>query len=169
MAMNMTVAEYRALIGPSSSTQHVVSRRNARNRQSGSDFEGRLHRYHEELRLTGQATVYKTNPDIRVTSPGKAVIVGAGPCDYFAFLANGRVVMFDAKSRAEKAFQIGKDFAHQLAWLDTMRAYGHITGLLVWWKDHGECRWHPSDTFAKRVRLADGILLEDVSWLPAVG
>lgn len=167
MAMNMTVAEYRRLAKQMDSRQ---VERNTRNRSEGEAFQARLDSYHTQLRLEGKALAYRTNPDIRLVSANRAVVTGKGPCDYFTFLADGRVVVFDAKSRAGSAFSINvADIGHQLAWLDTMRSYGHITGLLVWWKDHGECRWHPSDTFAKRVRLADGILLEDVAWLPAVG
>lgn len=167
MAVNMTPTEYRKLLKRTAGTQ---SGRNTRNRSEGEAFQARLDSYHTQLRLEGKALAYRTNPDIRLVSANRAVVTGKGPCDYFAFLADGRVVVFDAKSRTGNAFSINvADIGHQLTWLDTMQSYGHITGLLVWWKDYGECRWHPSDTFVKRVRLGDGILLEDVAWLPAIG
>ena len=143
----------------------VKSRTNARNRQEGDNFEKRLQGYHEELSITGQAMVYKTNPDIRVTSPGRAVITGKGPCDYFAFLSSGHVVVFDAKSRQGSGFSISTDFEHQMAWLRKAHDYGHAAGLLVYWKDYDECRWHSVQMFDKRVRMADGVLMNDVEWL----
>ena len=145
-----------------------TSLRNAANRQEGADFEKRLNGYHEELRLTGKALIYKTNPDIRMTGPGRAAIVGRGPCDYFGFLSNGRVVMFDAKSRAQKAFSIGDDMQHQITWMLGIAAQGHTAGLLVYWKDHGQVCWHPVQSFDKRVRMEDGTPCAGVDWLETV-
>lgn len=169
MAMQMTPAQYRRLVGQNGSDgADRRTDRNTRNRSEGERFQAQLDAYHEQLRLREQATVYRTNPDIRMVEPGKAVVVGKGPVDYMAFLAGGRVVHFDAKSRAGDAFSIGQDMAHQVTWLQTMRGYGHGAGLLVWWKDQAHCRWHPVSSFEKRVRMRDGFLAVGVEWLPTV-
>lgn len=160
----MTLEEYQRQYGQRDETR----RRNRNNRREGEAFEERLRSYHEELRLTGQATVYKTNPNLRMTGRNTAVITGKGPCDFMAFLSSGAVVVFDAKSRAENAFSIGKDMAHQLEWLHTMARYGHAAGLLVYWKEHERVRWHPVASFDQRVRMADGLPVADVAWLPVV-
>lgn len=159
--MNLTAAEYRRLTQPANG--HAA--RNAANQQEGATFQSRLDSYHEELRLTGRGIVYRTNPDIRVTGPGRAAITGKGPVDYIAFLSRGPVVHFDAKSRAGDAFSIGADMEHQIAWLNLMNLYGHRAGLLVWWKDVQECRWHPVHTFDKRVRLEAGTPVDGIEWL----
>jgi len=139
--------------------------RNTANRQEGEAFEKRLDGYHAELMATNQAQVMRTNPKIRMTGPGRAAIVGKGECDYVALLSDGRVVTFDAKSRASNAFSVGADFEHQMTWLRKAWDYGHAAGLLVYWKEYGACRWHPVQTFDKRVRMADGVPVNGVEWL----
>lgn len=162
--LRMTPRQYRRLQQPADDQ----STRNTLNRSEGERFQARLDDYHAQLRAADQALVYRTNPDMRMIEPGKAIVTGKGPVDYIAFLAGGRVVHFDAKSRAGDAFSIAQEMAHQLNWLATMRAYGHLAGLLVWWKDQQQCRWHPVGSFAKRVRLQDGYLVVGVEWLPTL-
>lgn len=135
------------------------------NQQTGADFEKRLDGYHAELMMTGQAMVMRTNPKIRMTGPGRAAIVGKGEVDYVAFLPSGHCVHFDAKSRTGKAFSIGADFEHQLNWLRKMHDYGNSAGLLVFWRDYNEARWHSVLTFDKRVRMEDGAPVLGVEWL----
>lgn len=173
MAIQMTPAQYRQMVGQNGSdgADGQADRRavrNTRNRSEGERFQAQLDDYHERVRAEGQATVYRTNPDIRLVAPGRAVVVGKGPVDYMAFLAGGQVVHFDAKSRAGDAFSVGRDMVHQVDWLMTMSAYGHVAGLLVWWKDHTQCRWHPVGSFEKRVRMRDGFRIVGVEWLPTI-
>ncbi len=175
MALQMTPGQYRRLVqGEGSDRADGIDRidevagRNGRNRSEGEQLQARLDVYHEELRAADRAVVYRTNPDMRMVAPGRAIVTGKGPVDYVAFLATGRVVHFDAKSRAGDAFSVGAEMAHQLNWLGTMRAYGHWAGLLVWWKDHEQCRWHPVGSFEKRVRMRDGFTVVGVEWLATV-
>lgn len=162
--MKLTAQQHRRLVGNLTGNGEKAAR-NAANRQEGADFEKRLDGYHAELMAADKAQVMRTNPKIRMTGPERAAIVGKGECDYVALLNDGRVVSFDAKSRASNAFSIGADFAHQMAWLRKAWDYGHGAGLLVYWKDYDECRWHPVQTFDKRVRMADGVPIDGVEWL----
>lgn len=150
-------------------TKRKVSRQNRANRQAGADFESRLDRYHEDLKARGLAIVMRTNPKIRMTGPTSAQVIGKGECDNIAFLNSGWVVHFDSKSRSGEAFSYtGKDVEHQQQWLRSMAAMGHGAGLLVFWSDFGEVRWHPVESFDKRVRREEGKLCEGVAWLPVV-
>lgn len=162
--MRTTTRQHRRLVANLTGTADQTER-NAANQQTGADFEKRLDGYHAELMATGQATVMRTNPKIRMTGPGRAAIVGKGEVDYVAFLPNRNSVHFDAKSRTGKAFSIGSDFEHQLNWLRKMYDYGNDAGLLVYWRDHNETRWHSVQTFGKRVRIEDGAPLPGVEWL----
>jgi len=154
---------------PAATPPSTTERRNAANRQEGAAFENRLNLYHQSLDAQGLAKPYKTNPDIKMTGANRAVVIGKGPVDYIVPLATGALVCFDAKSRTGTAFSYsGKDVAHQLAWLRTMAHWGHPAGLLVYWKDYDQVRWHPIASFDKRVRLADGALVAGVAWLPVV-
>lgn len=162
--MKLSAQAHRRLVGNLTGTGEQAAR-NAANRQEGEAFEKRLDGYHAELMATNQAQIMRTNPKIRMTGPGRAAIVGKGECDYVALLSDGRVVMFDAKSRASNAFSIGADFEHQMTWLRKVCDYGHGAGLLVYWKEYSECRWHPVQTFDKRVRMADGVPIIGVEWL----
>lgn len=161
----LSVAAYNRLIAGSTTNQTA---RNTQNQAAGSEFQARLDTYHAELHLRGLATIYRTRPDIKQLDRGRAVIVGRGPVDYIAWLPNGRCVFFDAKRRAGDAFTMGRDAEHQLDWLRTMAGYGHAAGLLVWWADYGECRWHPIAGIDKRVRRPEGVAVRDVDWLPTV-
>jgi hypothetical protein len=148
---------------------YTTSRQNRANRKAGADFESILDGYHEELLLRGLARVMRTNPQVRMTGPKSAIVTGKGECDNVAFLASGWVVHFDSKSRAGDAFSYaGRDVEHQQEWLRAMAAFGHGAGLLVWWSDYQECRWHPVESFEKRVRRIDGELCNSVEWLPVV-
>jgi len=160
----ITAAEYRRLTG----TDNNQTDRNTQNQATGADFQARLDTYHAELHLRRLATVYRTQPEIKQLDRGRAVIVGRGPVDYMAWLPNGHCVFFDAKRRAGAAFTMGKDAEHQLDWLRTMADYGHAAGLLVWWADYGECRWHPIAGIDKRVRRPEGVGVRDVEWLPTL-
>lgn len=162
--MKLTASAHRRLVGNLTGGGEQ-SARNAANRQEGEAFEKRLDGYHAELMATNQAQIMRTNPKIRMTGPGRAAIVGKGECDYVALLSDGRVVTFDAKSRASNAFSIGTDFEHQMTWLRKAWDYGHAAGLLVYWKEYNECRWHPVQTLDKRVRMADGVPVDGVEWL----
>ena len=169
MTLQMTPGQYRRLVqGDGIDGADGLTVRNGRNRSEGEQLQARLDVYHAQLAAVDQATVYRTNPDMRMIAPGRAIVTGKGPVDYVAFLATGRVVHFDAKSRAGDAFSVGTEMAHQLNWLGTMRAYGHLAGLLVWWKDFAECRWHPVGSFEKRVRMRDGFQVVGVEWLATV-
>ena len=121
MALRLTTGQARQLLRAETQTA-AQSLRNTRNRAAGQRFEDRLEAYHNGLVADGQAMIMRTNPKIRVTSPGKAVIVGKGEVDYIAFLPTGRVIHFDAKSRKDKAFTL--DDQHQIAWLRAMSAFG---------------------------------------------
>lgn len=142
--------------------------RNQQNRNMGEWFEKQLDAYHAELHRQGKAEVYRTQPAVRLTGHNRAVVVGRGPVDYIAFLANGRTVHFDAKTRQagdEDAFSTGSDMAHQITWLRRRQQEGHTSGLLVFWWDIGECRWHPIENFDKRVRRREGLCVEGFAWL----
>lgn len=154
-----TIEEYRSMIAEQ--PDHTV--RNSRNQRAGQSFEDWLAAYHATV--TDLATVMITNPKIRVTGPGRAVIIGKGEVDYIAFLVDGRVVHFDAKSRAGDAYSLGTDAEHQTQWLRLQRIYGHIAGYLVYWSDHGLVTWHDIDTIEKRVRMKDGVAVDGVKWL----
>jgi hypothetical protein len=52
-----------------------------------------------------------------------------------------------------------------MTWLRKACDYGHAAGLLVYWKEYGACRWHSVQTFDKRVRMTDGVLVNGVEWL----
>jgi penicillin-binding protein-related factor A (putative recombinase) len=162
--MKLSAQAHRRLVGNLTGNGEQAAR-NTANRQEGEAFEKRLDDYHAELMATNQAQIMRTNPKIRMTGPGRAAIVGKGECDYVALLSDGRVVTFDAKSRASTAFSISSDFEHQMTWLRKASDYGHTAGLLVYWKDYDECRWHSVQMFDKRVRMADGVLMNDVEWL----
>lgn len=163
--MRTTAQNHRRLVANlTGATDHTE--RNVANRQEGADFEKRLDGYHAELMATGKAMVMRTNPKIRMTGANRAVVIGKGECDYVALLNTGRLVSFDAKSRTDKAFSVSADFEHQLNWLRTSWGYGHYAGLLVYWKDYGEVRWHSVQTFDKRVRMADGVPVVGVEWMP---
>ena len=163
--MKQSAQAHRRLVGNLTGTGEK-SARNAANRQEGEAFEKRLDGYHAELMATNQAQIMRTNPKIRMTGANSAIVVGKAECDYVALLSDGRVVAFDAKSRQDHAFSISSDFAHQMTWLRKAWDYGHAAGLLVYWKEYNECRWHPVQTFDKRVRMADGALINGVEWLP---
>lgn len=168
MALKLTTGQARWLIGKAQQPEDAAqSLRNARNRATGQRFEDRLQAYHAGLKEQGIATVYKTNPDIRVTAPGKAIITGKGPCDYFAFLYTGRVVFFDAKSRKDKAFTL--DDQHQIDWLRSMGGYGHTAGYLVYWSDYDQVCWHDIAGVEKRVRMIDGAIVDGCRWLDVAG
>lgn len=162
--MKVTAQQHRRLVANMTGATDQTER-NVANRQEGIDFEKRLDAYHAELMLTKKAMVMRTNPKIRMIGPGRAAIVGKGEVDYVAFLPDGRGVHFDAKSRTDKAFSIGTDFEHQLTWLRTAHAFGYAAGLLVYWRDHGDVRWHGVQTFDKRVRRDDGQPVSGVEWL----
>lgn len=171
MPVTMTPAQYRRLTNSrqAPATPSATERRSAANRQEGEAFESRLNRYHQSLDAQGLAKPYKTNPDIKMTGANQAVVIGKGPVDYIVPLSTGAVVFFDAKSRTGNAFSYsGKDVAHQLAWLRAMARWGHPAGLLVYWKEYDQVCWHPVASFDKRVRLADGVPVAGVDWLPVV-
>lgn len=159
MARLTTMEEYRAMIAEQ--PDHTV--RNSRNQRAGQSFEDTLAIYHATV--TDLATVMKTNPKIRVTGPGRAVVIGKGEVDYIAFLYDGRVAHFDAKSRAGDAYSLGADAAHQTQWLRTQADYGHIAGYLVYWSEYNLVTWHSISTIEKRVRMKDGIAVDGVKWL----
>lgn len=159
MARLTTMEEYRAMLAEQ--PDHTV--RNSRNQRAGQSFEDTLAIYHATV--TDLATVMKTNPKIRVTGPGRAVVIGKGEVDYIAFLCDGRVVHFDAKSRAGDAYSLGADAAHQTQWLRTQADYGHIAGYLVNWSDYNLVTWHSIGTIEKRVRMRDGLAVDGVKWL----
>ena len=138
--------------------------RNNRNRKVGELFQTRLDGYHVELKTLGLATVYRTQPEVKIQDFPHATVTGKGPVDYLGFISRGRTIHFDAKARAQD-FTLGDDMMHQDAWLRTMHRLGHIAGLFVWWHQHDECRWHPVDTFDRRVRRNDGILVPGIEWL----
>ena len=162
--MKLSASAHRRLVGNLTGNGDKAAR-NAANRQEGEAFEKRLDGYHAELMATNQAQVMRTNPKIRMTGANSAIVVGKAECDYVALLNDGRVVAFDAKSRQDHAFSIGTDFSHQMTWLRKACDYGHGAGLLVYWKEYNECRWHPVQTFDKRVRMADGAPIIGVEWL----
>ena len=137
--------------------------RNASNQRAGESFQSRLDAYHAELSARRLATVYRTQPDIVQTGTASARVVGKGPVDYVAWLANGSTIFFDAKSRAAD-FTLGADFEHQTQMLRTMYHYGHKAGFLIWWSTELECRWHPIQKIQKRVRRADGQLMAGIQW-----
>lgn len=157
--LKLSTAEYRRL--GKKETAHTE--RNTLNQIRGKSFEDRLLAYHAELEAKRLARIMRTNPKIRVTGPGRAVIIGKGEVDFVAFLANGKVVHFDAKSRQKDAFSLEDE--HQVDWLRNQAAYGHTAGYLVYWSDYGEVRWHPIETIEKRVRLIEGTPVRDVEWL----
>lgn len=157
--LKLTTAEYRRL--GKKETAHTE--RNTLNQIRGKSFEDRLLAYHAELEARHLARVMRTNPKIRVTGPGMAVIIGKGEVDFVAFLANGKVIHFDAKSRQKDAFSLEDE--HQVDWLRNQAAYGHTSGYLVYWSDHDEVRWHPIETIEKRVRLKEGTPVRGVNWL----
>lgn len=157
--LKLSTAEYRRL--GKKETAHTE--RNTLNQIRGKSFEDRLLAYHAELEAKHLARIMRTNPKIRVTGPGRAVIIGKGEVDFVAFLANGKVVHFDAKSRQKNAFSLEDE--HQTDWLRNQAAYGHTAGYLVYWSDYGEVRWHPIETIEKRVRLIEGTPVRDVEWL----
>lgn len=162
--MKLSASAHRRLVGNLTGNSDKAAR-NAANRQEGEAFERRIDGYHAELMATNQAQIMRTNPKIRMTGANSAIVVGKGECDYVALLSDGRVVTFDAKSRQDNAFSISADFAHQMTWLRKAFDYGHAAGLLVYWKDYNECRWHAVQTFDKRVRMADGVPIIGVEWL----
>lgn len=157
--LKLSTAQYRRLGKP----EETHTERNTRNQAHGKRFEDWLIDYHAELEARHLARVMRTNPKIRVTGPGRAVIIGKGEVDFVAFLANGKVVHFDAKSRQKDAFSLEDE--HQVDWLRNQAAYGHTAGYLVYWSDHDQVRWHPIETIEKRVRLKEGSPVNDVAWL----
>ena len=157
--LKLTTAEYRKL----GKRDTVHTERNTLNQERGKRFEDRLLAYHAELEAKHLARIMRTNPKIRVTGPGRAVIIGKGEVDFVAFLANGKVVHFDAKSRQKDAFSLEDE--HQVDWLRNQAAYGHTSGYLVYWSDYDQVRWHPIETIEKRVRLKEGTPVNDVAWL----
>ena len=157
--LKLSTAEYRRL--GNKNTAHT--KRNTLNQISGKSFEDRLLAYHADLEANHLARVMRTNPKIKVTGPGRAVIIGKGEVDFIAFLADGRTIHFDAKSRQKDAFSLADE--HQTDWLRNQAAYGHIAGYLVYWSDYDQVYWHPIETIEKRVRLKDGTPVRDVEWL----
>lgn len=146
-------------------TDHTT--RNTRNQATGKRFEDMLHAYHAGLQADGLARVMRTNPQVRVTGPGQARIVGKGEVDYIALLSNGKTIHFDAKSRAGDAFSLGDE--HQTDWLRTMHGYGHRAGYLVYWSDYGQVCWHDIAGIDKRVRMKDGVAVDSGRWLSLLG
>lgn len=163
--MRLSTAQYNRL---SKKVQPEVAIRNRQNRATGESFEQLLDHYHDELLSTKQATILRTNPKIHVTAPGRAVITGKAEVDYIAFLPNGQIIHFDAKSRQGKAFTIDKKSLHQRDWLRSMWEYGHIAGYLVQWTDYDQIRWHSIAGIDQRVRLEDGINVHNGHWLNVV-
>lgn len=137
--------------------------RNTSNRATGAAFEKRLDGYHKELEITGRARILHTNPKIRMTGPNTAAVVGKGEVDRICFCADGRVIHFDAKSRAGNSFYTQDE--HQVAWLRQMAEWGHVAGWVVNWHEHGEVRWHPVSTFSNKVVRTDGVIVSGVDWL----
>lgn len=137
--------------------------RNTHNRHAGAAFEKRLDGYHKELEVRRIARVLQTNPKIRMTGPNTAVVVGKGEVDRICFVADGRVIHFDAKSRKGEYFYTEAE--HQVKWLQDMAEWGHIAGWIVYWNEYNEVRWHPVSTFGNRINRADGLVVPGVQWL----
>lgn len=144
---------------------------NAASRALGELFEQQLDGYHAELAHRGIATVRHNNPQAKLLGYGQAsvgtksggkrtytgtiaIITGKAETDYIAFLNGGIVVHFDAKVRAgDKFYMSAEKVAHQVEWLKTMRRHGCEAGLLVWWHEHSEYRWHSIDSWGERRRV----------------
>lgn len=140
--------------------------RGATSKSSGAAFQAELDIYHAALYRDGLAMVHRTDPPIRYAGDGKWYVIGQGPVDYIAFLAGGRMVVFDAKVRAGDAFSVGTDEMHQLAWLKDAARLGHAAGYVVRWGDYDVVRWHGvASVDGKRVRMADGAECDGCKWL----
>lgn len=138
------------------------------NQAAGETFQKQLDAYHEELRHSGLAIVYRTDPPTRRTRTG-LVATGTGPVDYIAFTRGGPV-HFDAKVRSDaQGFTVRRKELHQLDWLHSLNAYGHRCGYVVMWTAHGVACWHPLASIDdRRIRYADGVALDGVRWMGAL-
>lgn len=174
MQVNMTLEEYRKLVGGEKNPNAVAGGHKAK--RHGDAFQAWLNLYHEHLMTTGKvARVFVQQPPMESHwFHGRLVwTVQAGqkgPCDYGFILASGVSGIFDAKSHAEmERFTWSNDQEHQLT---EMRTIHNATGgrspafALVQWSSWGEVRIHPIWTIKdRRVDRVDGTLINECYWL----